>query len=315
MSSPTRVYMDVDPGIDDALAMAAALGCVDLQGVSTVAGNVPLDHTFSNALQILRRAGRLHDISVVRGSSEPLFAPLATADHIHGSDGLAGYGQPESVSNPISKVPGWVWLGDQLADSATPAALIATGPLTNIARLMMGLPHCASHYQTLAIMGGARRQGNTSPTAEFNFYTAPDAADWVLGHAHHVRLVGLEVCRQTRVPVDALNPLAKMGPFGQFLWQLLTPYAMAMGRRSPNPTLVLYDVLAVAALAQPDLFVWGEESLAVVREGQWRGTVIAIPQSDNRPAIAVAESVDVPRFYEWFWQAVHQSTSLAARNG
>ncbi len=303
------MMLDMDPGIDDALALVAALGCFVVSGVTTVAGNTSGDHTYHNARVILARAGRT-DIPVTAGSDEPLFVPLYRAENIHGHDGLAGQGGPVTVP-PQGENSGWGWIAERLAQGLG-QELIATGPLTNIARLMLGFPRLADRLETLVIMGGARYDGNVTPTAEFNFYVDPYAADWVLAHGHGIRLVGLDVARGTRQPIEEFRPLLDMGSLGLFLWELLCPYAKATTHHGNPPSVVLYDVLAVAAMDCPELFQWTEASLAVVHEGPLRGTLIEMKPQQRRPAVAVATDVDTPAFYEWFWSALQQATRFVS---
>ncbi len=298
------VLMDVDPGVDDAVALVAALGCLDLRGVTTLAGNTSCIRTYHNARLILSKAGR-EDIPVEAGSDAPLFFPLFKAENVHGEDGLSGAGGDAKPLPPAIE-PGWASLARRLAEDET-TGLIATGPLTNVARMLIGMPQMAERMGPLVIMGGAQRDGNVTPTAEFNFYVDPHAADWVLAHGHGIRLVGLDVARKTRRNVDDFRRLAQMGMLGQFLWEIMCPYADSTSRQNTVPAVVLYDVLAVAAMDQPGLFEWLEEPLAVVHEGSLRGTMVEMKRQNNRPTVMVATAIDTDAFYEWFWLAISRA--------
>lgn len=298
------IWMDADPGVDDALAMATALGCFDIQAMSTVAGNIAGDHTFRNAVKIFQRLGRPH-IPVYQGSDEPLFVPLFEAKDVHGGDGLAGLGGDESIPLPQNPQPGWVDFATSMFH-AKGTSLVATGPLTNVAKMFMALPHLLGSVTDISIMGGAYQDGNVTPTAEFNFYVDPHAAEWVLAHAENrrIRLLGLDVARKTRMAIDTFTPLTDYGEAGLFLYQLLTPYAKATTKGLNSPALVLYDVLAVAALYAPTLFQWEERPVTVAMEGPMRGTMIEMNAKANRAPVLVAHDIDVLAFYQWFWSAI-----------
>lgn len=297
-------YMDMDPGIDDALALVVGVNHLTVQGVTTVAGNVALTQTFQNACGILDLV-QAPQIPVVAGSREPLFASPWNAYEIHGDNGLGGYQGPKEINKrPTAEVPGWVWLASELAAVKAPIDVIATGPLTNLARLCLGFPHVLSKIRNLTIMGGSLSGGNVTSTAEFNFYVDPDAAEAVLKYVSGIRLVGLDVTHQVLWPLHDVKRLLDFGSVGRALAMMLSHYG---GRRpdfAGGEGLAIHDVLAVAAAHQPEFFSWESVPLTVVREGGLRGTVVATPKAEDRAAVAVATRVRTGDFFDWLWQGL-----------
>jgi inosine-uridine nucleoside N-ribohydrolase len=143
-AQPKRVLLDVDPGIDDTMAILLALRSPELQveGITVVAGNVPVDQGVVNTLKILELAGR-GDIPVARGAAQPLLGKLTTSKHVHGENGMGDVELPAPDLKPyegtaidliVSKV-------EQHPGEIT---LIPVGPLTNIAMFLRFRPDLAS---------------------------------------------------------------------------------------------------------------------------------------------------------------------------
>ncbi|MCI0517417.1 MAG: nucleoside hydrolase, partial [Woeseiaceae bacterium] len=89
---PERIIIDCDPGQDDAINLLLALSSPDeleVLGITTVAGNVPLQLTERNARMMCDIAGR-NDVPVFAGCSHPLERPLMTAENVHGKTGIDG---------------------------------------------------------------------------------------------------------------------------------------------------------------------------------------------------------------------------------
>ncbi len=188
------VFLDMDPGIDDAAELIAvsAIGDWEIVGVGTVAGNVDVDLTTRNALIIREAVGG--KFKVFRGASRPLVAELRGAAHVHGSDGLGDSGlslksgSPERASAPEALA--------ELAESGE-VTLIATGPLTNVAIAALLRPEVAKRVRVY-VMGGAFgltewSRGNVTPHAEFNFWQDPEAANVVFSAFSDVRVMPLDL--------------------------------------------------------------------------------------------------------------------------
>ena len=148
------IILDTDPGIDDAAAIAAALFApeLDLQLMTTVAGNVSVEKTTRNALQLLHFWNA--DVPLAQGASMPLVRPLRDAASVHGESGMEGYDFVEHQRQPLAK-PAFQAIRDALMHAAEPITLVAIGPLTNIALLLTQYPECVFNIRRL--VGGPRQ--------------------------------------------------------------------------------------------------------------------------------------------------------------
>lgn len=207
MTSQTAipVYLDVDTGVDDALALLLAVRhpALDVRGVSTVVGNVDLAQVTRNTLQVLEVAGAA-EIPVVSGASRPLVAPPRSAAAVHAEDGLGGANLPPPRCTPAGK-DAVAYLHRELLAAPEPVTIIALAPLTNIALLLQTAPEVKAKIRELAIMGGAVEVGNATPVAEFNIYHDPEAADVVFRSGVPILMYGLDVFRRVCFSVEEVN--------------------------------------------------------------------------------------------------------------
>ena len=188
-----KLIYDGDPGIDDALAILYALNSPKtiLQGITTVAGNVTIDKTTKNALNLLEMAER-SEIPVAKGAAKPLLRELRQAEEFHGPDGLGNTNLPEPKLKPEP-----IHAMDQIISSIMAnkgdIALVAAGPLTNLAMAVLKEPNIRFHVRKVIIMGGAiRAPGNVTMASEFNIYTDPEAAKIVFNSGLPIILVSLD---------------------------------------------------------------------------------------------------------------------------
>lgn len=162
-----RIIIDTNFGKDDAVAILLALAeraRLDLCGITTVAGNVPLAMTTANALRLVELAGRT-DVPVFAGASRPLLRPLTTAEFICGPEGLDGAALPPPRALPVAR-HAVAFLIDTLKAAPDHAvSLCALGPSTNIALAFAQEPGLVAKLARLVVMGGARDLGNITPSA------------------------------------------------------------------------------------------------------------------------------------------------------
>ena len=180
MAPRWRIILDVDPGIDDALAILLALRSPELQveAITTVAGNLPLEVTTRNALKVVELAGR-SDLTVARGAGKPLNGKLTLADFVHGEDGLGGAELP-IPEKKVDPRPAAELIVDLVEANPGEITLVGVGPLTNLATVLNIAPRVVEKVNSIVLMGGAWSGGNTTPAAEFNIYSDPEAAQIVL---------------------------------------------------------------------------------------------------------------------------------------
>ena len=228
-----------------ALFLAFALpDTIDILGITTVAGNVPVEHTSRNARRIVEAAGR-QDIPVYPGCARPLMGQPVTAEHVHGADGLGGSGLPdaERAAEDFHAVDALVGF---LEGATTPLVIAAIGPLTNIAMVLMLRPDLVPRIRQLAVMGGARTGGNVTRNAEFNIFADPHAAQIVFSGDVPVSVVPLDITRKLWPPVAWFEAMKDFGEAGRAV--------AAMWREAP---VALHDVAVTGLLAWPDLFTLG----------------------------------------------------------
>jgi len=189
-----QIIIDTDPGQDDAVAILLALASPELEllGITTVAGNVPLAFTSRNARIVCELAGR-RDVKVFAGADKPLARPLVTAEHVHGKTGLDG---PVLPAPSMALQPGHAVdfiIETLLSRPAGTVTLCPLGPLTNIALALQREPRIAARIRRIVMMGGGFFEGgNITPTAEFNFYVDPEAAALVFGAGVPITMLPLD---------------------------------------------------------------------------------------------------------------------------
>jgi purine nucleosidase len=183
MNKKTPIIIDCDPGQDDAVMLLLALASpeqLDVLGVTTCAGNVPLPLTQRNARLICELAGR-PDVPVYAGDATPMVRPLFTAENVHGNTGIDGM-EIHEPSMPLQDKHAVDFIINTLESARDNSiTLVPTGPLSNIGRAIMKQPAILPKIREIVLMGGACREGgNSTPSAEFNIYVDPQAAEIVL---------------------------------------------------------------------------------------------------------------------------------------
>src|SRR5271157_1504874 len=259
------LVIDVDTGIDDALALlyACAAPAAEILGFSTVVGNVDLGAATRNTRAVLALAGR-GNIPVWPGAAIPLAPTSADARHVHGESGLGHAVLPEPPE-PTSRTHAVDAIVGAARAHAGRLILVATGPLTNIALAVMREPELPSLVRRFVIMGGAYAEaGNVTPSAEFNIWHDPEAARIVFrafgGGGAPLVAVGLDVTRKTtfdEADVAAFAARVAGKPLGPALTRFIADasrfYFDRMEKWQGLRHLVMHDPLAVAVALDPTL--------------------------------------------------------------
>ncbi len=252
------VIIDCDPGQDDAVALFLAMSSPDeleILGITTVAGNVPLELTQRNARMMCDIAGR-RTTRVFAGCERPLVRQPITAEYIHGETGIDGIDvfEPET---PLEKQHAVEFIIETLLPAAPASVtLLPTGPLTNIATAIDREPAILEHIEEIVLMGGAMREGgNRSPSAEFNVQADPHAADVVFNCGRPVTAMGLDVTHQvlsTRDRVERIRALDN--PVAEATAGMLGFFHRFDTKKYGTDGAPLHDPCTVAYLLEPDLF-------------------------------------------------------------
>lgn len=304
-----KILIDCDPGIDDAVALLLAVANprVDLVGVTTVAGNRPIEQVTLNALQLLTLYGA-QDVTVAAGSTMPLAREPVFAES-HGETGLGGFALPDP-STTASAQDGVSFLIDTvMACEPGELTIIAIGPLTNLALAVQKEPAIAERVKRVVIMGGAALAGNMSPNAEFNFYADAEAAGIVLDAGWSVVLLGLNLTWQSAVPHQVLSAIADSdSKIARALEAWINFYAE--GETTPDhdgPSL--HDACAVAYVIDPTLVTTRDAFAAVSVSDPWTygESVIDIDGHFKRPTnVQWGVTLDRERFWALVLDAMHR---------
>jgi len=257
MSPRQPLIIDTDPGQDDAVALllAAASPELELLGVTTVAGNVPLALTTLNARKVLELAGR-RDVPVCAGADRPLDVALVTAEHVHGDTGLNGVDLPEPTL-PVDPRHAVDFIIQTLREREPgTVTLCPLGPLTNIALALRRAPDIAARIRRIVLMGGGFFEGgNVTPAAEFNFYVDPQAAHEVFTSGVPITMAPLDVTHQvltTAARIDAIRALPnRVGPVVAAWMEFFERYDEEKYGQDGGP---LHDPCVIAWLLAPQLF-------------------------------------------------------------
>lgn len=302
----TKVIMDVDTGIDDALAIVYALQSpeLDVIGFTTCFGNNEVKQTTTNTLKVLELLDST-DIPVAKGASQPLFRPhLKGSSEVHGKDGLAGVPLPEPKTRPLNEHAAdfIVRMVNKYPHEVT---LIPVGPLTNIALAIMKDPTIVHKVKNVTLMGGAVfHPGNVTPTAEANIYADPEAAEYVFRSGIPITLVGLDVTMQTLLPRSYLEVWKRINtPLSKFLTHITEFYMDAYLKFYTNINgCALHDPLAVATVIDPTFVKTKRMYVQVDTEGEIsKGRTIAdLRPGHPEPNMEVCLEVDAKRFLEHF---------------
>jgi inosine-uridine nucleoside N-ribohydrolase len=284
MPDPTRIVLDVDPGIDDALAILLALCSPELQveAITTVAGNLPLEVTTRNALKVVELAGRT-DVPVARGARKPLAGKLTLADYVHGEDGLGGAQLPAPVKS-IDPRPAAEMIVELVEANPGEITVVAVGPLTNLATALRLTPGVAGKVKAFVLMGGAWSGGNTTPAAEFNIYSDPEAAQVVLESGVPITILTLEATRQAVLQRDDLTALGDMHP----AVSKMADHYVAFAEEHGFPGAALHDPLAVGTVIDPSYVA---ESAAVRMDVELEGRLTRGQTVVNR-SLRIYDTID-----------------------
>jgi pyrimidine-specific ribonucleoside hydrolase len=318
MAARTEVVLDVDTGIDDALAILLAVRhpALDLRAITCAGGNAPVDQVVANTLKVLDAAGA-GDVPVARGAARPLLEPARDARHVHGLDGMADLGLAESPRRPV-EVHAVELLRATIESASRPVTLVPLAPLTNIALLLRTYPACAERIERIVLMGGAALRGNATASAEFNVWHDPEAAAIVLGSGLAVTMYGLDVFYDVTVSRDEAAELTgSQDPAARLAGQLLL---FSVGRFG-GAAATIGDAGAVAAVIDPaglrtvrhpvrvELAGRWTRGQTVVDRRDWLGDLDHDPHGRSPAEVEVALGVDGERYRRLFLDAVHGGTT------
>ncbi len=297
-----KIILDCDPGHDDAIALllAAHHPAIDLLAITTVAGNQSIEKTTLNALKVCSLA-HIRNVPVAMGMERPLVRPAKHAANIHGESGLDGphIPEPDIELAPQHAVD---LLIDLLLNSDGDITLVPTGPLTNIAVAIRREPAILPKIQAISLMGGAIGLGNTTPAAEFNIHTDPEAAAIVFSCGRPITMCPLEVTHQALATEDVLGRLREANrPVATFAADLLDFFAGRYRNEFGFPAAPVHDPCAVAAVVDPSIVRAHDMHVEIETTGEWtsgRTVCDVFDRLGKAPNARVGYALEVDRFWD-----------------
>jgi inosine-uridine nucleoside N-ribohydrolase len=297
------VIIDMDGGIDDALALILGLRSPETEviGITSVSGNVPVSQATLNALRVVELLNR-SDVWVAKGLARPLARGPIRAFFFHGRDGLGDSGLPLPRLRPVHKSALNAMIETLNSSKRHGLTIICTGPLTNIASLLKEHPDAKRKIEEVVIMGGAYGVteygfGNETPVAEFNIYSDPEAAEVVFDSGISLKAVGLDVTTIPQLEFTG-NDYSRIrkggGRVAKFAARILEKNMRA------NSRFTLHDPMAVAAKIRPSFYKFSDCHVRVETKGRYTTGMTIADRRDWLPEdkllgspIKICESVDL----------------------
>ena len=312
------IILDGDPGHDDAIAWVLAFACPELEvlGVTTVSGNAPIGRTTRNMLQIITLLG-VRDVPLAQGAEKPVCGEVLTAASVHGDSGLDGPRLPE----PEAKLCGLGGVGlmaKLLRESVRPVTIVPTGPLTNVAGLLLAHPELKEKIAGVSMMGGGLLMGNWTPAAEFNILADPEAAAIVFESGLPITMAGLDVTEKAYITPDEFGQIRAVGGKVAVIVADWLEYFYQFHKAHGYPGAPLHDAVAVVALIKPDILTMREVYVQVETQGEYcRGATFADFYSRARqpPNTRAIMDIDRAAFVDLITWAVGQYPEGGGANG
>jgi inosine-uridine nucleoside N-ribohydrolase len=307
-SARPAIILDCDPGHDDAVAIVLAAHLCDVLGITTVAGNAPLERTTYNA-RVMRHLLNLNT-EVHSGADAPLVVPAAAAGYVHGESGLDGAELPEPT-RPVDGTDAVGFIIDTVRTNPG-CSLVVTGPMTNVALAITSAPDIVDLVAEISFMGGGTF-GNRTTMAEFNLWADPHAAATVVRSGAPLVMAGLDVTHRFQATEPRITAVRAVGgTLATTLADLFDFFSENYRSRHDDMAgAAVHDPLSVLAVCRPDLFTSTARFVDIVTDGEHtRGmTVIDRRTLLDRPAAncTVLDDVDA----DAAWQIVVDAVAAA----
>ncbi len=300
--------IDTDPGIDDASAIITAVnsGALDILGITSVHGNVGLNHTTRNALKLVELMGG--DVPVYQGTSRPILQQREHAAEYHGENGFGNTSLPEPGIAPQDQ-----HAVDFIIESTKKheVSLLTLGPLTNVALAIAKERELEKRIKQIVMMAGtSRARGNTSPLAEFNIFADPEAAAVVFESGIPIIMVPWETCLDTVFGSEVIVRIRRSST------EVGKAFAQAMeysvGRTKAylgSEVLLLCDLLAACAAIDPTVITQQLNAKVTVETGGRfsRGLTVIDERMDDgsKPNASIALACDRAKIENMFLDAIN----------
>lgn len=314
--APTRVIIDTDCGVDDALALAFLANSPDVELLAALAtfGNNMTSNTAVNTRYVLDAFGK-QDVPVYRGARGPFVRDFEHETSVHGETGLGYHTAPEDAAERIARGFAPSVLLEILRTTEKSVTLLAIGPLTNVALALIEDPELMrAKLDRVVLMGGSTARGNMTPAAEANFWHDPEAASIVMKSGLSITMVGLDVTEKMRVPrsyVERLQASAATG--AEVLSDALRFYTDFQLGASGFDGFVFHDALAAALIVNPEICTLAPYHVEISLAGDLtRGESLCDASGRfGEPNVEVAVEVDVEAALEFVFGRVTPEVDVA----
>ena len=262
------VILDGDPGHDDAIAwvLAKASPLLDIRAVTSVCGNQTIEKTTYNAMRICTLID-LH-VSFGKGGPRPLMSAPIIAPTVHGESGLDGPALPEPDFE-LSGLSAVELMAKVLRESSEPVTLVPTGPLTNVAALLLAHPELKPKIARISLMGGGIAYGNWTPAAEFNILVDPEAAALVFQSGIPIIMAGLDVTEKALIFPEDFERIRAVGNEVSTIVADWLEFFYHFHRSLGYAGAPVHDAVAVAALTHPEILTTKDMYVQIETEGDY----------------------------------------------
>lgn len=270
------IILDGDPGHDDAIALVLAEAfkdVFDIKAITAVGGNQTLEKTTYNYRRVASLLG-LKNVPIAAGKDKPLLADLEIAPNYHGESGLDGATLPEPQIE-LSQLSAVELMAKVLKESEQKVTIVATGPQTNVAGLLLAHPELKDKIECISIMGGGLVHGNWTAAAEYNIYADPEAAQIEFTSGVPIIMAGLDVTEKACVLPEEWEKIRKLdngvakvvADWCDFYFKHLSELGW--------DGVIMHDPCAVLVLAHPEIFAIRECYVEIDTQGEYtRGATV-----------------------------------------
>ncbi|KOR76005.1 nucleoside hydrolase [Paenibacillus solani] len=308
-----HILLDVDTGVDDALAIIYAVKSskLHIEGITTVFGNVGVKQATDNTLRVLELAQPGYEIPVAMGADAPLFRPRReNVTAIHGANGLAGYELPASGRLPVDERAS-DFIVRKVREQAHDITLVCTGRLTNLAVALAKDPSIAQKAK-LVLMGGAIKvPGNVTPVSEANIHGDPEAAHRVFESGIPITMVGLNVTEKAKFSEAHYHTLMngfsdQQAALKSFMHHIFTFSFEASERLNEGKYRLMHDPLALAVVEDPSLVEMEDYYVYIETKGQLSSgaTLVDFRRPQSRTNASVCMHVREEAFLQHYIRRV-----------
>ncbi|KAF5031124.1 Pyrimidine-specific ribonucleoside hydrolase RihA [anaerobic digester metagenome] len=269
------IILDGDPGHDDAIAwvLANASPVLDIRGVTSSCGNQTIEKTTYNALRVCTLIN-LH-VPTAKGRFKPLIAEPIIAPTVHGESGLDGPELPEPDFDVVD-MDAATLMAKIIRESDEPITIVPTGPLTNVAALLLAHPELKENIKQISLMGGGVEYGNWTPAAEFNILVDPEAADVVFKSGIPIIMAGLDVTEKAMIFPEDFERIRALGNHVAIIVAEWLEFFYQFHRTLGYEGAPVHDAVAVAALIKPEIMESKDLYVEVETTGDFcRGATVA----------------------------------------